>query len=89
MCVFVATVTFFTESLPSKEKGIRIQKHGMFGKECMKYAVEMGSGSMVQISTVMKISSGTQKLNRRLQRHKDSVMISYVCFHFFEITKTS
>jgi hypothetical protein len=75
VCVFVATVTSFAESLSSNDMEIRIQTHRIFGEECMKYAVELGSGSMVQISTVKKISSGTQKLNRLVQRHKDSMMI--------------
>jgi hypothetical protein len=44
----------------------------------MKYAVEIGSGAMVYISSFIKTSSGIQKLmgEMRIYRHRDSKVIS-------------
>jgi hypothetical protein len=53
-CVFIATVTLFSESLSNKERGI----HKVF----TKYAVEMGSGAMICLPSFRKIGSGIQKL---------------------------
>jgi hypothetical protein len=39
----------------------------------MKYPVEMGSGVMIYISSLIKIGSGVQKLRRI---HTDSMVIS-------------
>jgi hypothetical protein len=44
----------------------------------MKYAVEMGSGAVIYISDVIKLSSG---------RYTDSKVISYAYFHFFFKTR--
>jgi hypothetical protein len=42
----------------------------------MKYAVEMGSGTMIYIPSFIKIGSGIQKLIRGIHRYRDSMMIS-------------
>jgi hypothetical protein len=55
-CVFVASVTFLTEPLPSNERGI----HRLVG--FMKYAIEWGSGDMIHIPSFIQISSRIQKL---------------------------
>jgi hypothetical protein len=36
----------------------------------MRHAVEMGSGAMVYIPSIIKIGSGIQKLIRGIQRHR-------------------
>jgi hypothetical protein len=41
----------------------------------MKYAVEMGSGTMLYIPSFIKIGSGIQKLIRGIHRHIGSVKI--------------
>jgi hypothetical protein len=38
----------------------------------MKYAVEMGSGAMMYISSFIKIGSGIQKLIEGIKRHRDT-----------------
>jgi hypothetical protein len=43
----------------------------------MKYAVEVGSGAMVNIPSFMKIDSGMQKLIRGIYRHTDRLEIAY------------
>jgi hypothetical protein len=40
----------------------------------MKYAVEMGSGAMICITSFIKIGSGVQKLIRGI--HTDSMVIA-------------
>jgi Uri superfamily endonuclease len=41
----------------------------------MKYAVEIGSGSMIYIPSFIEIGSAIQMLAGRIQRHTDSVVI--------------
>jgi hypothetical protein len=38
----------------------------------MKYAVEMGSGAMIHIPSLIKIGSGIQNLIRGIHRHVDT-----------------
>jgi hypothetical protein len=42
----------------------------------MKYAVEMGSGAMIYIPSVIKIGSSIQKLVGGKHRHTESMMLS-------------
>jgi hypothetical protein len=42
----------------------------------MKYAIEMGSGVMIYILSLIKIGSGIQKLIGKIHRHTDSMVIS-------------
>jgi hypothetical protein len=42
----------------------------------MKYAVEMGSVTMIHIPSFIKIVSGTQKLIGGIHRHTDNMVIS-------------
>jgi hypothetical protein len=42
----------------------------------MKYAVEMGSGAMVYISSFIKIGSGIQNLMGGIHRHTDCMEIA-------------
>jgi hypothetical protein len=42
----------------------------------MKYAVEMGSGAVIYITSLIKISSGIQKLLGEIQRHTDRMEIA-------------
>jgi hypothetical protein len=42
----------------------------------MKYAVEMGSGSMVYVSSFLKTDSDIQKSIGGIHRHTDSMIIS-------------
>jgi hypothetical protein len=42
----------------------------------MKYAVHMGSGTMVYIPSFIKIGSGIQKLRGGIHRHTDSMVIA-------------
>jgi hypothetical protein len=42
----------------------------------MKYAVEMGSGAMIDIPGFIKIGSGIQQLIGRIHRHTDSMEIA-------------
>jgi hypothetical protein len=43
----------------------------------MNYAVEIGSGTMIHIPTVMKIGSGIQKLiGKDIQTHTDRMEIA-------------
>jgi hypothetical protein len=54
----------------------------------MKYAVEMSSGAMMNISSLIKIGSGIQKLisgQGEIHRHTDSMVISTAYFYFFKI----
>jgi hypothetical protein len=41
----------------------------------MKYAVEMSSGAMIYIPSVIKIGSGIPKLIRGIHRHMDNMVI--------------
>jgi hypothetical protein len=60
-CVFVATVTLFTEPLPSNNRGYTYRHIG--GQEgFMKYAVEMGSVAVIYISGSIKTGSRIQML---------------------------
>jgi hypothetical protein len=51
----------------------------------MKYAVEIGSISMIWIPSFIKIGSGTQNLIAGTHRHTDSMVNSY--FKMFRIRK--
>jgi hypothetical protein len=42
----------------------------------MKYAVEMGSGLMIYIPSLIQIGSGIQKLIGGIYRHTDSMEIA-------------
>jgi hypothetical protein len=62
----------FTESLPSNDRGMRIQTLRLMGgfKKC---AVEMGSVAMIYISSFIKIGSAIQKLmeeDKETHRHR-------------------
>jgi hypothetical protein len=48
---------------------------------CMKYAVEMGSGAMINTPSFIKISSAIQKLTTRI-RHTDSIKSHKLIFIF-------
>jgi hypothetical protein len=73
-CVFVASVTFFTESLSNNDKGINIQRDSCEG--FMKYAAETGSVAMIYLPSFMKFSSAIQTLNEGgVHRHTDSIFI--------------
>jgi hypothetical protein len=41
----------------------------------MKYAVEMGSGAMIYLPSLIKIGSGIQKLVEAMHAHRDSMAI--------------
>jgi hypothetical protein len=47
----------FIEPLPSNDRGIQIQTHGLIGG-IMKYAVEMGSVDVIYIPSFIKIGIG-------------------------------
>jgi hypothetical protein len=53
----------------------------------MKYAVEMGSGTMIYISNFIRIGSGIQKLVGGIYRHTGSMVISLANFYFFILRK--
>jgi hypothetical protein len=42
----------------------------------MKYAVEMGSGAMIHIPSLIKTGSGIQELIRGIDRHTDGMKIA-------------
>jgi hypothetical protein len=42
----------------------------------MKYAAEMGSGGMIYIPSLIKISLDIQKLVEGIHRHTDSMVIA-------------
>jgi hypothetical protein len=42
----------------------------------MKYAVEMGSGAMIYITSFIKVGSDIQKLIGDTHRHTDSIEIT-------------
>jgi hypothetical protein len=67
-CVIVAAVTF----LLSRCLGTIVDTHRLMG--FMKYAVEMGSGTM--IPSFMKAGSGILKLIWEDTRHRDSKQIA-------------
>jgi hypothetical protein len=46
----------------------------------IKYAVEMGSGAMIQIPRFLKIGSGIQKLIGRIYNREHSDFISLLLF---------
>jgi hypothetical protein len=48
----------------------------------MKYALEMGSGTMIYIPSFIKIGPGIQKLIWGIHRHTDSMEIALAYFHF-------
>jgi hypothetical protein len=81
----------FTDTLPSNEKGIHFIEPlpsndrmdtntdtRTDGRGFTKYAVEMGSGSMIYsyIPSFIKIGSDIQKLIRGIHRHTDSTKIA-------------
>jgi hypothetical protein len=48
----------------------------------MKYVVEMGSGAMVYMPSLMKIGSGVLKLTQEIHRHRQhGDIISLVLFY--------
>jgi hypothetical protein len=47
------------------------RRHTDWWERFMKYAIEMGSGTMMYIPSFIKIGSGIHKLIRRLHRHTD------------------
>jgi hypothetical protein len=57
-------------------------------EECMKYAVQMGSGTMTYIPSVIKTCSGIQNLyggiHRQAMGHTDSKVIKQAYFHLFK-----
>jgi hypothetical protein len=55
----------------------------------MKYAVEMSSGVLIYIPSLIKIGLGIQKLVRGIYRHTDRMEIALVYFHFFRIRQVS
>jgi hypothetical protein len=46
----------------------------------VKYALEMGSCTVICISSFIKIGPGVQKLIARIHGHTDSVEIALACF---------
>jgi hypothetical protein len=60
-CVFVAAVTFLPNRCLATIGGFTY-RHTDWWEGFMKYGVEMGSGAMVYIPSLIKIGSGTQKL---------------------------
>jgi hypothetical protein len=64
--VFVAAVTFLTESLPGNDNRDR---HTTRWKGFVNYAVERGSDAMIYIPSFINIGSGKQKLKWRIHRH--------------------
>jgi hypothetical protein len=52
----------------------------------MQYAIEMGSGAMIYIPTIIKIGKGIQKLVGWV-KHTDSKVISQTYFYFLKIRK--
>jgi hypothetical protein len=46
----------------------------------MKHPVEMGSGAMIYMPSLIKIGSGVQKLIAGMQIQKHRKMTSYACF---------
>jgi hypothetical protein len=78
----------FTEPLPSNDRGMHIESQR--GREVfMKYAVKIGSGAMIYISSSIKIGSSIQKLIRRIHRHTDSMKIANPTLIFFKINNES
>jgi hypothetical protein len=61
--------------LPSNGSRIHIQTQ-TDGRVFMKYFLEIGPGSMIYITDLIKIGSGVQKLMRGIHRHTDSKVIS-------------
>jgi hypothetical protein len=53
----------------------------------MKHIVEMSSGVMTYIASLIKIGSIVQKLIRGIYKHTDSKEIAQAYFHFFKIRK--
>jgi hypothetical protein len=62
-CVFVTAVTFLLTRFPAA-MGEYTHRHTDWWEGFMKYAVEMGSGAMIDIPSFIKISSGIRKLIR-------------------------
>jgi hypothetical protein len=52
----------------------------------MKYAVEMGSGSIIYVPSFIKIGSGIQNLNGGIHRNTDSMRTAGLLL-FFKIKK--
>jgi hypothetical protein len=42
----------------------------------MKYAIEMGSGAMIHIPSLINIGSGIKKLIGGIHRHTDTMVIA-------------
>jgi hypothetical protein len=54
----------------------------------MRYAVEIGSGAMIYISSFIKIGLDIQKLmGGRIHGYIESMVISLAYFHSFKIRK--
>jgi hypothetical protein len=65
----------FTEALPSNDRRDTHTDTDLW-EGFIKYAVEMGSGAMIYIPSVIKIGSGIQKLIGGIHRHPDSIEIA-------------
>jgi hypothetical protein len=87
----------FTEPLPRGDRRGYTHRHTEWWVGFMKYAVEMGSGSMIYIPSFIKIGSGTKILLGGIHRHTDRQqgdMISLFLFfrlihEFWNCYKTS
>jgi hypothetical protein len=69
-CVHSLPRNVFTEPLPSNDRGIHIQTHRLVGG-IMKKAVDMGSGVIIYIPSVIKISLCIYKFTGRIQTHRE------------------
>jgi hypothetical protein len=86
VCAFVAAVTFLKSRCLSTIEDTHIDTDWWEG--FMKYAVEMGSGAMIYIKSLIKIGLAIQKLmGRGIRRHTDSLLIHKRNFIFFKIMK--
>jgi hypothetical protein len=66
---------FKNEPLPSNDRGIHIKTHRLTGG-FMECAIEMGSGAMIYIPSLIKISSAIQKLREVRFTDTHSMVIS-------------
>jgi hypothetical protein len=53
----------------------------------MKYAIEMDSGVMIYIPSLIKTDSGIQRLIEKDNRHTERKVISQACLYLFKIRK--
>jgi hypothetical protein len=82
--VSVAAVTFLPGRCLETIRGFTY-RHTEWREGFTKYVVEMGSGAIIYIPSLIKIGSDIQKLIRGIQRHTDSMVISYAYFYYFRI----